>query len=360
MSDAESSYRLFGVFRFGLALLVVISHTALLAGTYLDSILKPWGLGNIAVMVFFALSGYIIAEALEVFYSVRVSGFLANRALRIVPPYIAALIVSVAIHAWLNTHGSIAFYDYDSAPEGIFSDKNLLSNVLLIGVLYGLGHIGLQPDYPFVRYVWAVRVEVHFYLVYAFLFWLAAAQSTGGAWRRMVMPTAFVALSVFSVVAMLTGAKQLNYFTFAPYFMFGVSLYFVVEKRDSKARPAALASLALSLMHFVLYIGKGSQNLVAGPTLALVALCLAIVPLARMRVTARVRRLDRWLGDLSYPIYLNHYAVSILVLSLAPTRNAWVFLAGVVLCVGVSWVVAQLTEPFSARLRNRIRGVALR
>lgn len=360
MADTESSYRLFGVFRFSLALLVVISHTALLAGPYLEAILKPWGLGNIAVMVFFALSGYIIAEALEVFYSRRVGGFLANRALRIVPPYIAALIVSVAIHAWLNSQGSIAFYDYDSVPDGIFSDKNLLSNVLLIGVLYGLGHVGLQPDYPFVRYVWAVRVEVHFYLVYAFLFWLGAARPDSGAWRRMVMPTAFIALSVLTVIAMVTGAKQLNYFSFAPYFMFGVSLYFVVEKRSVKARSAVLVSLALSLMHFVLYIGKGPQNLVAGPTLALATLCLVIMPLARMRVSAKIRQIDRWLGDLSYPIYLNHYAVSILALSLAPTRNVWVFLMSVVLCVGASWAVAQLTEPFSARLRNRIRGVALR
>jgi len=207
MADSDSSYRLFGIFRFGLALLVVISHTALLAGPYLDSFLKPWGLGNIAVMVFFALSGYIIAEALEVFYSRRLGGFLVNRALRIVPPYFAALILSVVIHAWLSSHGNVAFYDYDSAPEGMFSNSNLLSNALLIGVLYGLGHVGLQPDYPFVRYVWAVRVEVHFYLVYAFLFWLSAVRPGGGEWRGKVMPTSFFALSVLSIVAMFTGAR---------------------------------------------------------------------------------------------------------------------------------------------------------
>lgn len=361
MANTDSSYRLFGIFRFGLALLVVIGHASLLAGPQLDSILKPWGLGNIAVMVFFSLSGYIIAEALDVFYSRRVGSFLANRALRIVPPYLAALIVSVAIHALLNSQGRLAFFDYNAVPEGIFSDKNLLSNVLLVGLVYGLRHIGLEWDYLFVRYVWAVRVEVHFYLVYAFLFWLSTAWPGSGAWRRIVMPAAFCTLSIVSVVAIITGASQLNYFTFAPYFMFGVSLYFVVEKRAMMARPAVLVSLALSLMHFVLYIGKGGAHvLVVGPTLTLLVLCLAIMLLARMRVSERIRQIDRWLGDLSYPLYLNHYAVSILALTLAPTRSAWVFLVAVVLCIGVSWAVAQFTEPFSARLRDQIRGVALR
>ena len=52
-----TSYRLFGIFRFVLALMVVISHTARLGGPEIESALKPGGLGSIAVMVFFCLSG---------------------------------------------------------------------------------------------------------------------------------------------------------------------------------------------------------------------------------------------------------------------------------------------------------------
>lgn len=73
-----------------------------------------------------------------------------------------------------------------------------------------------------------------------------------------------------------------------------------------------------------------------------------------------MRRVDRWLVDLFYPVHLNHYAVTIGVLSLAPQRSPMFFLLTLVLCIAVSWAVAQLTEPLSMRLRDRIRGVALR
>ena len=64
----NSDYRFFGSFRFFLALLVVISHSLVLGGDKYVLYLKPWGLGNAAVMIFFLLSGFIIAEATDKFY----------------------------------------------------------------------------------------------------------------------------------------------------------------------------------------------------------------------------------------------------------------------------------------------------
>jgi peptidoglycan/LPS O-acetylase OafA/YrhL len=360
MAENQSSYRLFGGLRFLLAVMVVASHSALLGGPEIAAILKPWGLGNVAVMVFFCLSGYIIAEALDAFYVNRIGGFLANRALRIIPPYMAALAVSIGVHLWLASLGQLNFFDYEAMPEGIFSEKNYLSNLLLIVILYGLGHVGLQPDYPFVRYVWAVRVELHFYVVYALLFWLSNVRAGGRNWPSRVMPAAFAVFFVLSLVAILTGARQLNYFSFAPYFMLGVSMYMALERSSARARYAVAGSLALSIFHFTGYIGKGEGSFVAGPTVVLVMLCAAVLPLVRMTASWRVRLIDRWLGDLSYPIYLNHYVVTIAALSLAPLRNPAIYLACIVMCVALSWAIAQLTEPFSMHLRNRIRGVTLR
>ena len=104
-TELNTSYRLFGVFRFVLALMVVISHSARLGGPEIESALKPWGLGNVAVMVFFCLSGYIIAEALDLFYRQRIGKFLLNRTLRIIPPFLAALLFSILVHIWLASLG---------------------------------------------------------------------------------------------------------------------------------------------------------------------------------------------------------------------------------------------------------------
>lgn len=359
-TEVSTSYRPFGIFRFVLALMVVISHSARLGGPEIESALKPWGLGNIAVMVFFCLSGYIIAEALDLFYRQRIGKFLLNRALRIIPPYLAALLFSIFAHRWLASLGQMVFFDYDSVPEGIFSGNNLLSNFLLIIVLYGLGHVGLQPDYPFVRYVWAVRVEIHFYVVYALLCWMLGAQRLYGALRSYLMPLAFTLLSTLFFLSLWTNASFLNYFSFAPYFMLGVSLYLAIEKSNPSARLASLLSLAMCISHFVLYVGRGSNSFVWGPVALLVVLFAVVGILARTRKGISVKRLDQWLGDLSYPVYLNHYAVTVVMLSLFPVGSVNLFFLCIFLYLVASWAVALLTEPFTKGLRNRVRGVALR
>lgn len=70
------------------------------------------------------------------------------------------------------------------------------------------------------------------------------------------------------------------------------------------------------------YVGKGEGSYVAGPTLVLAILSAAGLPLARMTTSRWVRLTDHWLGKLSYPIYLNHYAVTIAALSLTPLRSS--------------------------------------
>jgi peptidoglycan/LPS O-acetylase OafA/YrhL len=340
--------------------MVVISHSARLGWPEIESVLKPWGLGNIAVMVFFCLSGYIIAEALDLFYRQRIGKFLLNRALRIIPPYLAALLLSIFVHLWLASLGQMVFFDYDSVPEGIFSGNNLLSNFLLIISLYGLGHVGLEPDYPFVRYVWAVRVEIHFYVVYALLCWTLTAGRFLGLLRNYLMPLAFVLFSALFFLSIWTKASFLNYFSFGPYFMLGVSLYLAIEKLNRLAKLAACLSLAMCVTHYVIYVGKGTNSFVWGPVALLLVFFAVVVILARTRRGESLKQLDQWLGDLSYPMYLNHYAVTVIMLSLFPVGSVSLFLLCIFLCLGASWAVAQLTEPFTKGLRNRIRGVALR
>ena len=52
-------------------------------------------------MGFFVLSGFIIAEAIDVFYQRPAAAFLLNRVLRLGPPYWVAVIVSIAVHVGL-------------------------------------------------------------------------------------------------------------------------------------------------------------------------------------------------------------------------------------------------------------------
>ena len=348
-SQPRLEYQPFGTFRLFLALMVVVSHSALLGGKTIYDVVEPWGFGNTAVMVFFVLSGYIIAEALGSFYAGRVGSFLLNRALRIVPPYLTALMVAVAIHYWLYSTGTLSLVDYDALPAGAFSGRNLLHNVVAIAWVFPLTYFEPIPPYLFVRYLWAVRVEVHFYLAAALIY----------AWqRRSVLPLAFLFFATWWVVAFMTGRGNIYYFMFAPHFLLGVSLRYLYRGYPA-AKFAVAVSFVLALIHYANYVGRNADALVAAPTVLYALFVITVFLLAKTRVGPAARRIDRWFGDLSYPVYLNHYVVTIAVMSLVKARNVWVFLMCIPLSLAVSWLVAQLTEPLTRGVRTRIRGVAL-
>src|SRR5713226_5019935 len=86
-------YRSLGAFRFLLALLVLVSHAA---GFIWDEL--TWlSLGNVGVLLFFVVSGFVICEALDIFYRDSALKFLLNRALKIFPAYWATLPLAYAI-----------------------------------------------------------------------------------------------------------------------------------------------------------------------------------------------------------------------------------------------------------------------
>lgn len=60
--------------------------------------------------MFFALSGFIVAEAAMTFYRDRPGNFIVNRVLRIYPSYVAALVVTanLAERGWMALSAGFA------------------------------------------------------------------------------------------------------------------------------------------------------------------------------------------------------------------------------------------------------------
>jgi peptidoglycan/LPS O-acetylase OafA/YrhL len=239
------SYRLFGSYRAALALAVVVSHSQAMLG---PNFLQHAELGNIAVMSFFILSGFIISEAGSTFYCNRPLAFLVNRFWRIAPIYWLALAVSVAVHFGLTKAGLLTFPDdYATPPRDLFSLRTITAN--MFGIFPFLARTGLTGDagYVFVRF--------------------------------------------------------------------------------------ALCIMALM------------------PAL--------IIILGRMPVGRDARTVDRRLGDLSYPLYLTHYTVLVLMASLTAAHGWTAFVVTLVGSVCLSWLVALAVETPLRSIRNRIRGVSL-
>lgn len=372
-------YRPLGAYRFLLAAMVAVSHTHLLAGGRLSAVLGPLGLGNMAVMSFFVLSGFVIAEAIATYYRGRPGAFLVNRLLRIFPPFVVALVFSLLVHWALVQFADLRVFDplSDSQRSLMFTARNILANALCLVVIYGLSHLGLVLDYLFVRFVWAVAVELHFYYVAATLLFCSGLVSIRKAETRLPLLWWGVAvlLATLFVLSMVSPQKLLFYAVWIPYFALGVAIFHLVAD-DEEAKTDALNTGflvrhrwriwgALAVIgvnwHAYAYMSKNPANW-AGVGLAILnLLAAALFFLGRSTASGRKKAIDRWFGDITYPLYLNHYAVSIATLSLVPQelRGIALFLANLAACIVLSLVLSSLSEPFTRSIRNRIRGASV-
>lgn len=357
-------YRPLGFFRFMLASMVVVSHTHMLAGAAVSKFLAPYGLGNMAVMSFFVLSGFVIAEANDTFYSDRPGAFVANRLLRIWPPFFVALVCSILIHWGVAHYVGLNFFDEVTQPEKIFSWENLTGNSLYLVVIYGLGKLGITPDYLFVRYAWAVAVELIFYYIFAAAVFLSRRSFVAGNIAGKVywlIVSAGIGLLFF--MGAFSHMNILLYGVWVPYFLLGVSMYFLGEGESNRLPWQVILGVSFLAInwHAFGYISRNPANSAGYSMLILNALIGALWVLSRRRMSGRWKAVDRWFGDITYPLYLNHYAVSIAILSLfgAVYRSPMLFVLTYGLCVLVSYSLLFVSEPLTRGIRNRIRGATL-
>lgn len=337
LDAGQQTYHPFGTFRLALALLVVISHARGMGGPSIESALEPWGVGNIGVMAFFVISGFIITEAIHRFYWGRIDAFLSNRLLRLLPPYFFALLLSVAIHA-----------AFKLGPPHAFDLANLSVQPLL-------PLIPAPPanSYSFVRYIWAVEVEFYFYLIYAALI-VAYCH---------FRPTAAVAATIIgllilaAVPAHFSGRRTLWIFAMLPYFAAGAFLYWLALERASLAVYGLILSAVLSTHHFLSYTGKTLHSI--GALAVLLGLCCLIIPLWSTRISASWKVFDQRLGDLSYPLYLNHFAIVTAFYALWPSRGPGSIMISIAASIAVSWIATVIVEPLTRSARDRRRGTQL-
>lgn len=368
-------YRPFGSFRFLLAIAVVASHTFPMAFPD-DHLLRQIGLGNVAVMGFFVLSGFIISEALITFYSGRPIAFMGNRLARIVPPYWAALAVSVCVHAALAQNGPVWTSATETMPPGALDADSLLENALAIFARPSELTVALdRPFYGFVRFYWAVYIELLFYGAAFLVTALTAIPMVRRArLAGRVIAAAMVVAAGLHVSAEYAGREIVAFpgrwgFTFAPYFLTGVSLYFCLTQRSRMALVGFAVSYALMALHFSRYVqGKIrlSDEWASGllePGHAIPILLLLAVPAVLWRLAYagadRFKKVDWQLGNLSYPIYLNHWIVIVAMYTLTDGTGLAVQAASIAASIALSWVLMRIVETPMRSVRDQLRGQSL-
>lgn len=324
-----------GLLRVLLALSVVIGHTAPFLGMTMVG-------GKLAVQGFFIVSGFYMSLILNEKYPADGAGtwlFYSNRFLRIYPMYWAVLAIALAqfvgifaveyfapgffrahFHSLTAIGPAQEFWNLSADKIAFIT----VTNVTLVGMdlsyflRFDLDHLAftsnwqLHEPYPFrfyfVSQAWTLAIEVVVYALAPLVFrrslgFLGAALVASFALRTMAFDAGY-------------GADPWNY-RFLPFefalFLVGALLY-----RLYRAAPGLIGHRAVGLICLVVgiasVIGYPAVPDAGGALLGFEAreLLFLAVFAACIPATFAVSkgwRADRWIGELSYPIYLCHLLV---------------------------------------------------
>ena len=259
------------------------------------------------------------------------------------------------VHAVLINHGArvlpAAYF-----REDMLSVETVLVNLTeLIPILNVNNLIGLKDYYHFISYAWAVFIEVMFYLSVFAICLVSGRRFTGMDASGSFL---FYCTGGFILLAHVCHEyvqKLYRPLSFVPYFLLGVLLYRLRKRAGAAEWTGVVLVVPLMLLHFSRYI-QGEvpldhawvANLVTAKGLTdlvlLVMAAVLIYPLSYASAGLRLKNADRWLGDLSYPLYLNHYVIVVGFATLLEEKGAWYQMAAILLSLALAYGMKVMVE----------------
>lgn len=321
----------------GMACIVIIWHHLAFYGPMSDIALPlapgliSWlyDHGRMAVQVFLVLGGYLAAASLApqgVARFDRAGSAIARRFVRLVVPYAVALLLTVVVSALVRS-----FMSHPSVPDEP-TLAQLLAHALLLHDIVGESALSAG--------VWYVAIDFQLFALSVLV--LAGLRALPGAWARRHAAWLAQGTVVAGTAASLWMFNRMaGLDVWAIYFVgaygLGMLAYWAVRA------PAAQGWLAVMVMLGGVALALDYRGRVA---VALVtALCLVVaLRSARARSWAGVAPLVR-VGQMSYSIFLVHFAVCLLVNAVvshlwpaSPLLNA----LGMALAFGLSLAAGRL------------------
>lgn len=306
-------------------------------------------MGEVGVMVFFAISGFIMVFTTTRASSQSMTGtrFFKSRLLRIIPLYYLTTVAMVAFSAVTQTGSVSGGFDVPSWLDWLLSALFIpyRNNAGLMQPIYTLG--------------WSLNFEMMFYLLFAMSF-IAQTRVQGIAAVICVLLLLATLGLVVEPPAERVGLQVLLAFYTSPALLYFVVGMAVGLMRRHWNRPAWLAATIPvqatlgSVAVAILIVSEGLGRLIV------MVLAMMIVTLAGERGGhSRFAAFSRAFGDASYSIYLTHsFFLGAFAALTAPfvTGGALVLLialaAAVAMCFAGGWLTWRYVElPITRRLR---------
>lgn len=335
----------FNLVRFVAAAAVLVSHAwPLSLGSGAEEPLKRLAgqsLGGMAVLVFFAISGYLITASF--LRSRSLGDFLMARVLRLFPGLIVSVVLVTLVMGSAVTTLPLPGYLFSPATWAA-----ILRNITLVSPQYTLPGVFETNPYPMVQgSIWTLIHEV---LCYGLVFLAGVAGILGRRRVMMVMMLAWLLLWALNVAGLLPVPGRLAQ-------TLRLSIPFVIGMAFWIWRDRLVLSLPLALALAVL-AGLTRGTVVGFPALAL-AITYGTFWCAYMPKGA-IRAFNR-LGDYSYGIYIYAFPIQGLVVWLAGPMGPWTNIALAfpltLLCAVLSWHLVE--QPALSLRRGTLRAAPL-
>jgi peptidoglycan/LPS O-acetylase OafA/YrhL len=344
-----------GLVRFLLAAGVILCHTSNIYGY------SPLN-GSLAVQCFYIFSGFYMTMVLKEKYSEKSSirTFYINRALKIYPTYWLVLLLAIIWSTFvfkLGYPGIIHQYQSNWPLSNLTLFYLFIANVLLLGLdwifLFGLkdGNMYFTSNFnntrpafygfAFNSIAWTIGVELLFYLIAPFIM------------RKNLFFIVLLLLISLSIRLILAH----NDLTFAPwdymffptqlmFFMGGGISYHIYKKLKSKNLLLTIISGLYLLI--ILFYNDFFKDSYLKQVFLFVSTIAAIPCLFKI---TKSNKIDKYLGDLSYPMYISQ---SLIIMVTASKRFPKPFGLGVTV-LSLAIVSSILLNHFIIKPINKIR-----
>lgn len=336
---------MFGTYRTLLALMVVALHIGGIPS-----------IGAYAVFGFYILSGYLMTVIMQNNYGYTWSGvfnYAICRFLRIYPLYW----VSIAFSAILIVYVGEQFSSY--YHSSMFFPKNsteILKNIFLF--------FPFRESPRLTPPSWALTVEVFYY----FLIGLGISKN-----KRVLLPWMAISIIYHAIVTFMglgwiyryeiIPAASLPFATGAFIYHYKAEILRYVNFGGDKAKEyfPLILFCGILLNWFIGYESGRSRGIYFYTNYMLCTLIVVILS-ERRTLPFISKKFDKWMGDFSYPIYLIHYQVGlvvILILDMAGFKykrpDLMLMLVSIPVIFIISWIVTVTVEQPIELLRNRVK-----
>ena len=288
--------------------------------------------GQNAVQLFYIISGFLISFILiEIKNYSGLRSFYINRYLRLYPIYIfiAILTFIVTLTLYRGNLGADAFLNiYQSSPVAA-SVLLVFSNIFLFGqdlvIFSGVenGSLVLTSNFRtseiplwrglLIPQAWTLEIELLFYLVAPFILP-----------KRKIIITLLIASVILRgyLVYLGIGATDPWTYRFFPtelaFFLLGALSHQILYPKYKEIPSEILGTVSKVATYFLIFISLFYYLIPLNNYIRMAVLFpLFIMLLPFTFIYQRENRVDGWIGNLSYPIYINHVLVITVVTTIS-------------------------------------------